>query len=248
VIIERLAYASPWRAVAPSAKAIFAGGAMAAAWLAPSPWMAAGLAALVATVTVAGARIPPRDYLRVAMAPMGFLMLSCLTMLVTVNPSPGAPTWRLATEMLPQVLMIATRAMALCAALLWLVLTTPLGDLLALLRRLRCPAVLADLMAVTYRMQSVLGDAWSDGLTAQRARLGHAGRLQSLRSTAQLISQMAVQCWMRASALQAAADARNFDGTLRFLHAAHPNGRREGAVAAAAAIGLILLAAWGRWA
>ncbi len=221
---------------------------MAAAWLAVSPAGALGVAALVAAVTVLGARIPWRDYLRVARAPLGFLLVSCLSMLVSVTSTNGAPQWRLAPELLPQVLLVASRALALCAALLWLVLTTPLGDLLTLMRRLHCPAVLTDLMAVTYRMQTVLGEAWTEGLTAQQARLGHAGRWQSLRSTAALISHLAVQCWMRASALQAAADARNLDGELRFLAPHHPHQRRHGALALIAGLGLMLPAAWGRWA
>lgn len=215
---------------------------MAAAWLTASPLGACLLALLLAAITVAAARTPWRDYLRVLRAPMGFLALSCLTMLVTVSPSHQALVgWRLAPELLPQVLMTVSRAAALCTALLLLVLTTPLGDLLGLMRRLRVPALLLDLMALAYRMQAVLGEAWSDGITAQRARLGYGGRRQALRSMAALISCLAMQIWARASALQAAADARNDTGELRFLTPSWTGGRRH--LLAAALGGSLLVAA-----
>lgn len=215
---------------------------MAAAWLTASPLGACLLALVLAAITVAAARTPWRDYLRVLRAPMGFLALSCLTMLVTVSPShQGLAGWRLAPELMPQVMMTVARAAALCTALLLLVLTTPLGDLLGLMRRLRVPALLLDLMALGYRMQAVLGEAWSDGLTAQRARLGYGGRRQALRSMAALISCLAVQVWARASALQAAADARNDTGELRFLTPSWTGTRRHHLAAALG--GIVLVAA-----
>ncbi len=238
--IERLAYASPWRHMAPSAKALFCAAAMAAAWLAASPAAALLLALLVAAVTVAAARTPWRAYVRVLRAPLGFLALSCLSMLVTLAPGRDGLAWRFAPELLPQVLMTASRAAALCTALLLLVLTTPLGDLLGLLRRLRVPPLLLDLMLLAYRMQAVLGEAWADGLTAQRARLGHGTPGQALRSMARLISCLAVQVWARASALQAAAQARNDTGELRFLTPHWARSARHHAVALLGGLALVL--------
>jgi len=226
--------------MAPSAKALFCAAAMAAAWLAASPAAALLLALLLAAVTVAGARTPWRAYVRVLRAPLGFLALSCVSMLVTLAPGrDGAAAWRFAPELLPQVLMTASRAAALCAALLLLVLTTPLGDLLGLLRRLRVPPLLLDLMVLAYRMQAVLGEAWADGLTAQRSRLGHGTRSQALRSMARLVSCMAVQVWARASALQAAADARNDTGELRFLTPQWAQSGRHHAVALLGGLALV---------
>ncbi len=238
--LERLAYASPWRCIAPSAKALFCACAMTAAWLTASPRAAGSLALVMGVITVAAARTPWRHYLRVLRAPLGFLALSCLTMLVTVTPDDhGLAGWRLAPELVPQVMMTVARAAALCTALLLLVLTTPLGDLLGLMRRLRVPTLLLDLMALAYRMQTVLGEVWSDSITAQRARLGYDGRRQAFRSLAALISNMALQVWARASALQAAADARNDTGELRFLTPQFEKSSRHHLVAMLAGLGLV---------
>ncbi|MES2161280.1 MAG: cobalt ECF transporter T component CbiQ [Pseudomonadota bacterium] len=237
MLIEASAYASRWRDVAPSAKALFALAGVLAAWLARGPAALAALASLLMLAALLGARVNPRAYLRVALPPLGFLLLSCLTMLV----GPDADgRWRLTTAMLPTIEHTALRSLAMLAALLGLVLTTPLPDLLNLLRRLRTPELLLDLMVLCYRMLFVMRQAWDEGITAQSARLGYRNWRQAWRSTGLLAGQMAVQVWQRAAALQMAADARACQGALRFLPTCYPQARRQQAWAALA--GALMLA------
>lgn len=235
--IDTAAYACRWQGVAPSAKALFALAGIAAAWLARSPATLGMLASLSMLAALAGARVPLRTYISVALAPLGFLLLSCLTMLVT--PAAGGG-WQWTPALLPAVALIALRSLAVLVAVLSLVLTTPMPDLLLLLRRLRVPDLLLDLMALCYRMVFVLRQAWDEGSTAQAARLGHCGWRQSWRSMGLLAGQMAVQVWQRASALQTAADARAWQGSLRFLPASFPYARRQ--VALSLLAGAMLLA------
>lgn len=222
--IDAAAYTSRWQAVSPAAKAVFTLAGIAAAWLARSPGTLAVLTLLSMLATLAGARVPMRAYIAVAMAPLGFLLFSCLTMLLTPAGNGG---WRWSPELLPTVAHIALRSFATLAAVLGLVLTTPLPHLLSLLRRLRVPELLLDLMALCYRMLFVLRQSWDEGSTAQAARLGHRGLRQQWRSMGLLAGQMAVQVWQRASALQMASDARACQGGLRFLPASFPNARRQ---------------------
>jgi cobalt/nickel transport system permease protein len=241
VLIDSAAYASRWRSVAPSAKALFALAGTAAAWIAHSPGMLALLGVALMLAALVGARVPLHTYVAVALAPLGFLLLSCLTMLVT----PGTDgAWHWASAALPAVARTALRSLAVLAALLGLVLTTPLPDLLALLRRLRAPELLLDLMGLCYRMLFVLRQAWDEGVTAQSARLGYGGWRQAWRSTGLLAGQMALQVWQRAAALQAAAEARAYAGQLRFLSPAFPHARRD-AIAALLAGSVLLAAAIG---
>ena len=234
--IDAAAYKCRWHAVAPGAKALFALSSIAAAWLASSADTLAWLTLLSMSATLAGARVPVQTYLALAVAPLGFLLLSCLTMLVTPSSAGG---WQWSPEMLPDVTHIALRSFATLAAVLGLVLTTPMPDLLALMRRVRVPELLLDLMALCYRMLFVLRQAWDEGSTAQAARLGHRGLRARWRSTGLLAGQMAIQVWQRASTLQMAADARASRGGLRFLPVLYPNARRQVALSLLAS-GLML--------
>lgn len=237
MLTESSAYASRWRDVAPSAKALFALAGIVAAWLAHGHAALAALAAISMLASLLCARVSPRAYITVALPPLGFLLLSCLTMLV------GADTnghWHFTTAMLPAIEHAALRSLAMLAALLGLVLTTPVPDLLNLLRRLRAPELLLDLMVLCYRMLFVLRQVWDESITAQSARLGYRNWRQAWRSTGLLAGQMAIQVWQRAAALQMAADARACQGALRFLPATYPQARRQQAWAALA--GMVMLA------
>lgn len=237
MLIESSAYASRWRDVAPSAKALFALTGLGAAWLARSPAAFAVLTAMLVLAALLGARVQLRSYIAVALPPLGFLLLSCLTMLVGPD-SDGH--WRITTAMLPTIEHTALRSTAMLAALLGLVLTTPMPDLLALLRKLRTPELLLDLMVLCYRMLFVMRQAWDESITAQTARLGYRNWRQAWRSTGLLAGQMAVQVWQRAAALQTAADARVYQGTLRFLPTAYPQAKRQ--LTTAALAGVVMLA------
>ena len=240
--IERAAYGNRWRQVSPVAKGTFALAGLLAAFLAHSPQNALGVALLLAASTILGAGVGPALYLRVAAPAIAFLLISCLTLPLSLTLDAGTPGWRLAGEMLPEVARIAARALAALAALLSLILTTPLPDLIALLRRLKTPEILLDLMVLCYRMLFVFSRATADMVSAQAARLGYSTRRRSLRALGQLIANLTIQIWLRARALQQAAQARNGDGPLRFLTPAYPQAGRDQSIALLAGSCLIIAA------
>lgn len=244
MLIERAAYASGWRNLAPSAKALFAAAGMVSGWIARHPVPLTAIAISLALVTLLLARVPARIYVSALAPPSGFLAVSCLTMLTTVDGS--GLHW--APAALPTVVATAMRAQVMLAALLGLVLTTPLPDLLGLCRRVRVPTLLLDLMVLCYRMLFVLSQAWAEGVVAQTARMGYHRLGPAWRSVGLLAGQMALQVWHRAGAMQAAALARGYDGRLRFLPCSHPRERHHLALALFAGLLLILIALIGdRW-
>mgnify|MGYP000851007497 CR=1 FL=1 len=246
MLIEQSAYANRWRRVTPAAKAGFALAGLVAAFAATTPGNALLVALLLAATTLGGAGVAPGRYLRVALPAIGFLALSCLSLAFSVSlDAQGHPAWQLAPETLPAIGLLAARSLAALAALLGLVLTTPLPDLLALLRRLHAPEVLLDLMVLCYRMLFVLRSAIRDTRVAQRARLGYGDTRRSLRSLALLVANLAIQVWQRAACLHRAALARNGDGPLRFLTPEYPQARRHQWLALGAGAGLILAARLG---
>lgn len=244
MLIERSAYANRWRQVSPAAKGSFALAGLVAAFVATTPAVAAGVAMLMALATLFGAGVPLGLYLRVATPAVGFLAVSSLSLLFSVGPdAAGSLGWQFAPDAVPRISAVAARSLASLAALLLLILTTPLRDLIALLRYLRVPEVLLDLMVLCYRMLFVLSEAVQDTVTAQSARLGYTTAGRSLRSLGLVAANLAVQVWQRAQALHMAAQARNSCGPLRFLSPAFAHATRDTAIAAIAGGVLIILAA-----
>lgn len=241
MLIERCAYASRWRYVSPAAKGGFALAGLVAALAAPTPVVALAVAGVLLAVAVVGAGVPIGAFLRVAAPASGFLVLSAASLLVSLSvDASGVPSWRYAPEMLPAVALLAARSLAALVALLGLVMSTPLPDLIALLRRLRVPEVLLDLMVLSYRLLFVLSESLRDTYTAQAARLGHGSGVLRLRSLGGLVASLSVQVWTRAQALQQAADARNGDGPLRFLPPRFEHARVQTALALFAGTALVV--------
>lgn len=240
--LEQVSRVSRWRPVSPAAKGLFALAGLVAAFAAPTPGGALAVAGLLIAVACLAAGVPVRTYLRAAAAPLLFLALSSLSLAWSLG---SAEVGGLALARTPdagvQLAQVASRSLAALAALLLLILTTPLPDLIALLRRLRTPELLLDLMVLGNRMLSVFSMAVHDTLTAQAARLSHATRRQAWRSLATLIASLAVQVWQRAQALHVAAQARNSDGPLRFIARSFPHARRDSLLALAAGALLILV-------
>ena len=244
MLIEQSAYANRWRRVSPAAKSAFALCGFIAAFVAGTPSAAVAVAGLLAAVTVAGAGVVTGLYLRVATPALFFLGISCLSLAFSLdfNGQAQAMSFHLTPVGLQQVADVSARSLAALTALLFLVLTTPLIDLIALLRRLKTPEVLLEMMVLCYRMLFVFSAAVHDTLTAQSARLGYATSGLALRSLGGLAASLTLQIWQRAHDLHFAAQARNNDGPLRFLELRFANSGRDGALAVASGGALIALA------
>jgi len=242
VLTEQSAYTNRWRRVSPVAKGFFSLCGMVAAFAAASPRSAILVALALSSATVLGAGIPPVRYLRVAAPALFFLCVSALSLLVSVAFSHEAAlgvSLNLATSELPRIAQVSCRSLACLTALLFLALTTPLSDIISLLRRCKLPDTLLDLMTLCYRTLFVLSEAVHETITAQSARLGYATLSLSLRSLGGLVANLAVQVWQRSLALHLAALARGNDGALHFLGYDYPNSRRN--ISSAVVSGILLI-------
>jgi cobalt/nickel transport system permease protein len=118
---------------------------------------------------------------------------------------------------LSHIALTCSRSLCGIAALLFLSLTTPMTDIIALLRRLKLPEVMLDIMTLGYRTLFVFLEVIHDTRTAQTARLGYATPRLAMRSLGVLTANLTIQVWQRSNALHQAALARNNDGPLIFL-------------------------------
>jgi cobalt/nickel transport system permease protein len=244
VLIEQSAYTNRWRRVSPAAKGIFTLCGMVASFAAATPPAACSVAAVLCAITVLGAGIPPERYLRVAAPALLFLAVSALSLAVSlqIGDTVGGLSLHLARTELYRVAQVCGRSLSGLSALLFLALTTPLIDIIALLRRLRAPEVLLDIMILCYRTLFVFSEAVHDTVMAQSARLGYATVRLSMRSLGGLVANITVQVWQRSQSLHVAAMARNNDGPLRFLEQTYPSSTRDICIAVSGGSALIALA------
>lgn len=245
MLTEQSAYSNRWRQVSPLAKGCFTLCGLVAASAAGSARTALVVAVIMVFTTLFGAGVAPLRYLRIAAPALVFLATSGISLAVSLDFGSAATDISLHVTQpeLSRVALICSRSLACLTALLFLALTTPLPDIITVLRLCKVPDTLLDLMTLCYRTLFVLSETIHETRTAQAARLGHSTIALSLRSLGSLVTNLTIQVWQRSLALHYAAMARNNDGALRFLDSGHPHTGRHVAVAATAGSLTITLAA-----
>ncbi len=175
-------------------------------------------------LSILWARLPARFVLRLTFVEGSFLLFGVLGVAISVSgiPSPGAlamgPLWfNLSAESVWTAVNLLLRALGCAAAMNFLALTTPMVDLIDLLRRLRVPAFLIELMSLMYRFIFVLLDSLERMILAQEVRLGFRNWRSSLYSAAQIGTNLFIEAFRRSQRLEVALQGRAWDGNLRVL-------------------------------
>jgi cobalt/nickel transport system permease protein len=220
-LIDRTAHANRWRYRHPAEKLTLALGLLLVVLVMPPRTTAPLVLAVAMLATTAGAGVPLLTTLRVLAIPAGFLALGVPGLLVSLQTDPA-----LALVPAPGggalALDVGLRALAAASCLVFLVLTTPLADLVHGLRQIGLPKPFIEVMLLTYRLIFVLVETAGQGLRAQTSRLGYAGFRPACRAMALLTAALLQTALARARRLEAGLAARGYDGDLAVLSETRP--------------------------
>ncbi len=212
--IDRCVYANRWRKRNASEKLLLAGGMLLLAVALPPFPASLLIAATMIVVSLFVARIPWRTFWRVLVLPMGFAVVSASTVLVSVSAN-----WRL--EIPPQAWTQAggllARALAAGCCLSFLMLTTPIEEIVALLRRAGLPAAIAELMLAMHRFISIFAETAQAMWLSQTARCGYATPKQAWRSISLLAASLFIHSLDRARRMEIGLMARGYDSEVKLL-------------------------------
>ena len=225
VRIDSYAHANRWRQIHPGSKGLLVLLALMATLLSRHPGIPLLIALCMSGLTLFGARIPWRGYLRVLVVPLTFLFWSCLVLLVTFSPTTlpllHLPWTDLAIGLnrsgLPVAGLVFARSLGALCSLLFLALTTPLSEIAGLLQRLGIPRTFVELMIITYRQIFILLATFTRIRIAQEARLGYHSFRVSWRSAGELAGNILIKTVVRARHNHQALLARGYDSELLIL-------------------------------
>lgn len=196
-------------------------------------------------------RISFAKLLRLMAIPAGFVLLGSLSVVLELNPvqpvfslPAGVVTFGASAAGLQQGMLILLRSFAGIAVLYALVLNTSISDMIYVLRKLKVPEVLLDLMVLVYRNIFILSDTAQSIYISQKSRLGHRNLETSLRSTAHLGGSAFVLAGVRAEQLFHSMESRGYTGRIHSLPAEWETSKKFILVSVtmfAALLGLFLL-------
>ncbi|NTW03429.1 MAG: cobalt ECF transporter T component CbiQ [Oscillochloris sp.] len=246
--IDRYAYSNAVRLIDPAQKGGLALLVILLCLLLDRPLVGLLAVAWMLVLITCWAKLPFWVFARVLLAEGLFLLISVVGVAVSISlvvPAPPVVAWLIgpfwlstSPVALESATRLLTRALGCASALNFLILTTPLTDLIEQMRRMRLPETLIDLMTIIYRMIFVLFESLQRMSTAQDARLGYRDAPRAMRSAALLGSQLFIDAYRRSQRMQVALESRGMDGALMVLPISYTQSRWAWWLSAAVVVSL----------
>ncbi|MCP3885819.1 MAG: cobalt ECF transporter T component CbiQ, partial [Propionibacteriaceae bacterium] len=180
-------------------------------------------------VVLGPARIAGRVLWQAVVAPLVFLVIGGISVLVSLGSTPVGTVWwhagafSIGPVSSAQAMSLIEHGVCGTLTLMVLAVTTPMVDLLTWLRKFHIPDPLLEIASLTYRLIFVLLDTVVTASEAQHARLGDtpAGRFggfnRRMNNTAALLGSVGIRAWARANRLNDGLVNRGFEAALATL-------------------------------
>lgn len=150
-----------------------------------------------------------------------------------------------------KALGILSRSLGSLSCLYFLLLTVPFVDMLHILRRLRIPGIIPELLLLVYRFVFVLLESAQQLRIARTARGGYVGFSNGIRDSGQMIGQLFGRTMNRYQQLWMGLSARGFSGEIKVIPATrHVHDNRFVIQAVVGCIALFAIEWWtggGQW-
>jgi cobalt/nickel transport system permease protein len=157
-----------------------------------------------------------------AQVPAGFILVGCATQATSVSLVGWHLHFAWTEGTLIAAAFVGLRSLACVSVLLALAFTTPVSDILRLLRRSGLGRDIGDIAFVMLQMIWVTLDCVTAGMRSQANRLGFVGYRRTIRSLGALLAALLPRTLARARRLEVGLAARGFEGELRFLSRERP--------------------------
>ncbi|GEM_PF-374443 len=186
-----------------------------------SPFLLLLILFTMSSITIwSGVRI--KHYVEMLMIPLSFLLPS-IFVLAFLRGSEPVLTFSLLgmhlammREGLELGALLMMRSMAGISCLFFLIMTTPIAEILDTMKKFRIPGIVVELSFMVYKLIFVLIEEMESTKIAQYARLGYL-RGNRIKSLSLLLSSMLVRSLEKAQNMEMALEARCYAGKMPSL-------------------------------
>lgn len=192
----------------------------------PSTITSLAIIILMAGAVVFLAGIPWRFYLKLMLLPGSFLMIGVILVAISISREVQDFLWAvklgsyvvgISKQNLEHAINLFLRSLGAVSCLYFLSLTTPLTDIMAILKRLLVPTLVVELMVLIYRFIFTLLEVTLKIYTAQSSRLGYKNIRTSYASLSQLVLSLFVKSYQYSQTMYDSLASRCYAGKLHFV-------------------------------
>lgn len=226
ISIDKLAYISELRKTNPMEKFIFSILTMIVCIVLNNIVVSIITLLLMASITIFKGKIPAKTYGKLILLPMVFLIIGIINIAVNLIQSNKDALFSfnmfnlrlgITEDSLLSALRIFFKALASVSCLYFLTLTTPVFEVLSVLRKLKVPKLFVELMSLIYRFIFVLLDTANMILISQSSRLGYSTIKISYNSLGQLITSLFISSYKRSQDIYTAMESRGYNGEINLI-------------------------------
>lgn len=178
---------------------------------------------LILTVCVGGLEL--HDYISLMVTPLLFLLMSVLALLFDYSVIPvgvinlplihGYLFVSQAAQL--RAALVMSKAIGAISCLYLLNLSTPMVEIISVLRKARMPEIVIELMYLIYRYIFVLLDMYHSMKDAAKSRLGFTDLVKSIHTSGKIYSNLLARSYQKALINFDAMESRCYVGEIRFL-------------------------------
>ncbi len=224
--IDQAAYSSPWYSFHPAVKLGLVAASLLLVLALDTEIISISVLLSMSLLVILAARVSWRFYLNLMLIPLCFLVAGCAAVAVTNSIQPhglwpavyaGGLWWGISDGSWHQAQALMLRCLACVSAMYLLALTTPVVQLVYVMRMLKIPDVITDLTGLIYINIFTFLQTAQDIYIAQQSRCGYRGFKGQFSSLSALVSNLFLKNLHRTSACYDGLLARGFNGSLEVL-------------------------------
>lgn len=225
MMTDKIAYASEIRDRSPFIKTGLSCGTLFLCVAFRTAAFAVSVLLIMGYLTVRYSRVSFSSYIKVMLWPASFLVLGTLAVFFDISGKPGdLLNIPLAGKYLVMTSASAAYgtelilvALASVSCLYFLAVTTPVQDIIAVMRKIKVPWLIIEISLLMYRAIFIVADMAAAIMLAQECRLGNITFRRRIESMGMMLSVLLVRSMGRADRMYRAMEARGYDGEIRLL-------------------------------
>jgi len=188
---------------------------------------------IVGALTVYSTGLRVSAYLKLLRLPFGFLAMAVLPLMLQAHAEETVLIlgWSMfgtiigiSPEAFADGLGTALRSLAAVSGMYFILLSTPMSDLLWALKEFKMPTLLISLMSLMHRYIFVFWSELRSMKIAQTSRLGYVTFERSVHSAGQLIASLFLRVYIKCDRVYDALESRGYNGDFQQLEKEYESG------------------------
>lgn len=176
--------------------------------------------------TIIKGKIPVKTYFKLILLPISFLIMGIVTIAINVLDNSDNVLFSFSifslnlgvtSNSLLSAVNIFFKALASVSCLYFLTLTTPIFEILIVLRRCKVPKLFVELMSLIYRFIFILLDTANMIFISQSCRLGYSSIKIGYKSMGKLITSLFISSYKRSQDMYTSMESRCYDGEINLI-------------------------------